>query len=298
MMTGLAILVDGLVYAAWLFIVAIGLTLIFGVMKVLNVAHGGLYAFGAYSAATAIGLYFDRGWPVAGGFIAMIAAALAVGLLIGLALERLLLKHFYDKDEILTALVTYAAFLILEDLLLLIWGAQGLFVPQPYRAAGLVMIGPLPVSVYDLMLIALAALLAFGAWYCIRRTRFGRMLLAVLYDREAAAAFGVNVTKVYVWTFLIGSMLGALGGAVTAPRISVSAGIGVEVIVIAFAVIAIGGMSSIGGALVGALIVGFARAFAVHFAPQLDLFVVYAVMTIVLVLRPHGLFGSAVARKI
>jgi branched-chain amino acid transport system permease protein len=267
-------------------------------MKVLNVAHGGLYAFGAYSSATAIGLYFDRGWPVAGGFLAMIAAALAVGLLIGLVLERLLLKHFYDKDEILTALVTFAAFLILEDLLLLIWGAQGLFVPQPYRAAGLVMIGPLPVSVYDLMLIALAALLAFGAWYCIRKTRFGRMLLAVLYDREAAAAFGVNVTRVYVWTFLIGSMLGALGGAVTAPRISVSAGIGVEVIVIAFAVIAIGGMSSIGGALVGALIVGFARAFAVHFAPQLDLFVVYAVMTVVLVLRPHGLFGSVAARKI
>jgi len=219
MTTALAILVDGLVYAAWLFIVAIGLTLIFGVMKVLNVAHGGLYAFGAYSAATAIGLYFDRGWPVAGGFIAMIAAAIAVGFVIGLVLERLLLKNFYDKDEILTALVTYAAFLILEDLLLLIWGAQGLFVPQPYRAAGIVMIGTLPVSVYDLMLVALAALLAFGSWYCIRRTKFGRMLLAVLFDREAAAAFGVNVTKVYVTTFLVGSILGALGGAVTAPRI-------------------------------------------------------------------------------
>jgi branched-chain amino acid transport system permease protein len=298
MMTALAILVDGLVYAAWLFIVAIGLALIFGVMKVLNVAHGGFYAFGAYSAATAIGLYFDRGLPVAGGFLAIILAAVAVGLVLGLVLERLLLQRFYAKDEIITALVTYAAFLVLEDLLLLIWGAQGLFVPQPYRAAGIVMVGPLPVSVYDLMLVALAALLAFGAWYTIKRTRFGRMLMAVLYDRETAAAFGVNVTKVYVITFLIGSILGAVGGAVTAPRISVSAGIGVEVIVIAFAVIAIGGMSSIGGALTGALIVGFARALAVHFAPTLDLFVVYAVMTVVLVLRPQGLFGSAAARKI
>lgn len=298
MTTALAILVDGLVYAAWLFIVAIGLALIFGVMKVLNVAHGGLYAFGAYSAATAIGLYFDRGWPAAGGFLAMILAAVAVGLVIGLILDRLLLQRFYHKDEIIGALVTYAAFLILEDLLLLIWGPQGLFVPQPYRAAGIVMIGPLPVSVYDLMLVALAALLAFGAWYCINRTKFGRMLMAVLYDRETAAAFGVNVTRIYVITFVIGSILGAVGGAVTAPRISVSAGIGVEVIVIAFAVIAIGGMSSIGGALAGALIVGFARALAVHFAPTLDLFVVYAVMTVVLVLRPHGLFGSATARKI
>ncbi|HWM47470.1 MAG TPA: branched-chain amino acid ABC transporter permease [Xanthobacteraceae bacterium] len=297
-MTALAILIDGLVYAAWLFIVAIGLTLIFGVMKVLNVAHGGLYAFGAYSAATAIGLYFNHDWPAAGGFLAMVLAALAVGAIIGLVLERALLQRFYDKDEILTALVTYAAFLILEDLLLLIWGPQGLFVPQPYRAAGIINIGLLPVSVYDLMLIALAGLLAVGAWYAIRRTRFGRMLMAILYDRETAAAFGVNVTRVYVATFLIGSMLGALGGAVTAPRISVSAGIGVEVIVIAFAVIAIGGMSSIGGALVGALIVGFARTIAVHFAPSLDLFVVYGVMTIVLVLRPYGLFGAAVARKV
>ena len=297
-MTAVAILLDGLVYAAWLFIVAIGLTLIFGVMRVLNVAHGGLYAFGAYSAATAIGVYFDRGWPLAGGIVFMALAALAVGFVIGLVLERVLLKRFYDKDEIITALVTYAAFLILEDLLLLIWGPQGMFVPQPYREMGVVTIGAFPVAVYDLMLVGLAALLAVGTWYCINKTRFGRMLIAVLYDREAAAAFGVNVTKVYVITFLIGSMLGALGGAVAAPRMSLSAGIGVEVIVTAFAVIAIGGMSSIVGALAGALIVGFARAFAVHFAPTLDLFVVYMVMTIVLVLRPHGLCGSAVARRI
>jgi branched-chain amino acid transport system permease protein len=258
-MTALAILMDGLVYAAWLFIVAIGLTLIFGVMRVLNVAHGGLYAFGAYSAATAIGVYFDRGWPLAGGLLLMAVAALAVGFVIGFILERVLLKKFYDKDEIITALVTYAAFLILEDLLLLIWGAQGMFVPQPYRAMGVVNIGGFPVAVYDLMLIGLAALLAVATWYCIHKTKFGRMLIAVLYDRETAA---------------------------------------VAVIVTAFAVIAIGGMSSIGGALAGSLIVGFARAFAVHFAPTLDLFVVYVVMAIVLVVRPYGLLGSPVARRI
>ena len=228
----------------------------------------------------------------------MILAALAIGLVVGFILERVLLQRFRDKDEIITALVTYAAFLILEDVLRMVWGSQGLLVPQPYRAVGMVTIGGLPVGVYDLMLVALAALLAIGVWYCVHRIRFGRMLIAVLYDREAAAAFGVNVTKVYVVTFLIGSMLGALGGGVTAPRISVTPDIGVEIIVIAFAVIAIGGMSSIGGALVGALIVGFARALTVHLAPGFDLFIVYAVMTAVLVFRPHGLWGSAVARKI
>jgi branched-chain amino acid transport system permease protein len=120
----------------------------------------------------------------------------------------------------------------------------------------------------------------------------------VIFDRETAAAFGINVTLVYTITFLIGAALGALGGAVMAPKISVTLGIGVEVIVLAFAVVAIGGMGSIEGALVGALIVGICRAAAVHLVPQIELFVIYAVMALVLVFRPHGLFTRAQPRKI
>ena len=135
------------------------------------------------------------------------------------------------------------------------------------------------------------------AYWALKFTRYGRLLTVVIFDRETAAAFGINVTLVYTVTFIIGAMLGALGGAVMAPKISVTLGIGVEVIVLAFAVVAIGGMGSIEGALIGALIVGICRAAAVHLVPQLELFVIYAVMALVLVFRPYGLFTRAAAAE-
>jgi branched-chain amino acid transport system permease protein len=298
MLVAFAILVDGLVYASWLFIVAIGLSLIFGVMKILNVAHGAFYAFGAYGAATLVGLYFDAGLPVAGGFAAMLAAALAIGAILGLILERGLLRRVYGQDEVIVVLVTYAAFLILEDVLRLIWGADAYFAYQPYLALGNVQIGGMIISNYDLGLIALAALTAALAWWGLNRTRYGRLLTAVIYDREISTALGINVTAVFTITFVLGAMLGAFGGAFTAPKISVTPGLGVEVIVIAFAVVAIGGMGSVPGALIGALIVGLSRAAAVHLLPQIELFVVYAVMALVLAVRPEGLFSRVQARKI
>ena len=165
-------------------------------------------------------------------------------------------------------------------------------------AAGSFDVGDLPLSVYDIGLVGLAGACWRSAHWALKFTRFGRLLTAVIYDRETAAAFGVNVSMIYTVTFLIGAMLGALGGAVTAPKISVTPGIGVEVIVLAFAVVAIGGMGSIEGALVGALIVGVCRAAAVHLVPQFELFVIYAVMALVLVFRPYGLFSRAQPRKI
>ena len=297
-MTFQFILMDGLVYAAYLFIVAVGLSLIFGVMKILNVAHGGAYAFGAYAAATAVGLYFDRGLPLAGGFFAMVLAALAVGAVIGVILERLVLKLFYDRDEIIMVLVTYASFLILEDLLIVFWGTGSLLAYQPMLAAGNAEIGGLFVSLYDVGLIAAALVIALIMHVGINHSRVGRLLTAVIHDREMAAAMGIDVTRMFVATFALGSALGALGGALMAPKISVTLGIGVEVIVLAFAVVAIGGMGSIKGAIVGAVIVGFARALSVHLLPEIEMFVIYGVMALVLAFRPHGLFVRAQPRKI
>ncbi len=298
MLTASAILTDGLVYAAYLFIVAIGLTLIFGVMKILNVTHGSFYAFGAYGAATAVGLYANGDWPPVLGFLTMIALAMAIGLVMGLVLERGLLRLVYGKDEVVIVLVTYATFLILEDVIVLIWGPQSYAAYQPMVAAGSIEIGDLILSVYDILLVAIAIFLAVLAYWSLKYTRYGRLLTTVIYDRETAAAFGINVTLVYTVTFVIGAMLGALGGAVMAPKIAVTLGIGVEVIVLAFAVVAIGGMGSIEGALIGALIVGVCRAAAVHLVPQLELFVIYGVMALVLVVRPYGLFVRAQPRKI
>ena len=298
MLTTFAIVTDGLVYAAYLFIVAIGLTLIFGVMKILNVAHGSFYTFGAYGAATAVGIYFDRGLPDAGGFLLMILLAMALGLVIGLVLERGIMRFVYGKDEVVMVLVTYAVFLILEDVVILIWGARSYSAYQPLLSAGNIEVGNLILSNYDLGLIVFAALLAVASYAALKFTRYGMLLTAVIFDRETAAAFGINVTVVYTVTFVIGAMLGALGGAIMAPKIAVTLGIGVEVIVLAFAVVAIGGMGSIEGALVGALIVGICRAAAVHLVPQIELFVIYGVMALVLVVRPYGLFVRAQPRKI
>jgi branched-chain amino acid transport system permease protein len=141
-------------------------------------------------------------------------------------------------------------------------------------------------------------LLALAANFALKHTRYGRLLTVVIYDREVAAAFGINVKVVYTITFVLGAMLGALGGAVMAPKIAVTLGIGVEVIVLAFAVVIIGGLGSVEGALIGALIVGLCRAAAVHLMPQLELFVIYAVMALVLVFRPYGLVTRQQPRKI
>jgi branched-chain amino acid transport system permease protein len=297
-LTAFAILTDGLVYAAYLFLVAVGLTLIFGVMKILNVTHGSFYAFGAYGAATAVGIYVNGNLPDALGFLLMIVIAMAIGLALGLILERGILRFVYGKDEVVIVLVTYAVFLMLEDGIALIWGRESYAAWQPMVAAGSIEIGDLVLSNYDIALVAIAAVVAAGGYWALKYTRYGRLLTVVIFDRETAAAFGINVTLVYTITFVIGAMLGALGGAVMAPKISVTLGIGVEVIVLAFAVVVTGGLGSIEGALIGALIVGICRAAAVHLVPQIELFVIYAVMALVLVFRPYGLFTQVQPRKI
>ena len=298
MLTAFAILTDGLVYAAYLFVVAIGLSLIFGVMKILNVTHGSFYAFGAYGAAIAVGAYFNQDYPAAGGFLLMGVVAIVVGLVLGLLIERGLLRIVYGRDEVVVVLVTYSAFLILEDVIRLLWGTKSYALYQPLGIAGNVAVGGLVLSGYDIGLVVFAIVLASVASYALRHTRYGRLLTVVIFDRELAAAFGINVQVMYTVTFVLGAILGALGGAVMAPKIAVTLGIGVEVIVLAFAVVIIGGLGSIEGALIGALIVGICRAAAVHLVPQLELFVIYAVMALVLVFRPYGLFTRAQPRKI
>lgn len=298
MLTSVAIVFDGLVYASWLFMVSVGLTLIYGVMKILNIAHGSLYALGAYAAAYLVGVYLGGSHPPLFSYLVLLAAAVAVGAFFGVLIERGILRLMYGRDEVLMVLVTYAVFLVLEDAVKLIFGVDPYFASQPYGLLGTVDVLGLPYPVYDVGLIALALLTGACAWWGLNRTRRGKLLTAVIHDREMSIAFGINVTAVFLVTFIIGSMLGALGGAFTAPKISVVPGIGVEVIVLAFAVVVIGGLGSIGGAMIGALIVGLARAAAVHLLPQAELFVIYGVMSLVLAFRPHGLFARPATRKI
>ena len=298
MLSFVAILVDGIVYASWLFVIGIGLTLIYGVMNILNVAHGSFYALGAYSAAWLIGQYFLLDYPAAASYLLILVAAVAIGVIFGFIIERGLLRFMYDRDEVVLVLVTYAVFLILEDVMKLTWGVESYMPYQPRYLLGNISIMGLPFVVYDLCLVLLALVVGISVWLGLNRTRPGKLLIAEIYDRELALTVGINVGRIFTITFVIGSVLGALGGGFTAPLISVSPGIGIEIIVLAFAVVVIGGLGSIAGAAVGALIVGLGRAAAVHLLPQAELFVVFGVMTLVLLIRPHGLFGRAVLRKI
>jgi branched-chain amino acid transport system permease protein len=294
----LAILVDGIIYSSWLFIIAVGLTLIYGVMKILNVAHGSLYALGAYAAVSLGGYWIAHGYPPMGSYAMLVLAAIVVGLVAGPLIERGLLRLVYGKEEVVLVLVTYATFLILEDLTKLAFGVDPMSIPEPYGLLGSIEMGELVYPTYSLVLVLVSIVVGVGLWLILSRTRQGKVLQAVIHDREMAGAMGINVGRVYLITFTVGVMLGALGGALTAPTISVQPGIAAEVIVLAFAVVVIGGLGSLGGAALGALIVGLVRAWAVHKFPEVELFSVYAVMALVLIMRPKGLFAAAETRKI
>ena len=294
----LTIGIDALTYASWLFIVSLGLTLVFGVLKILNMAHGSIYALGAYAAASTVALFASWGWSPASSLVAMLFAAAAVAAVVGPLLERTLLARFYGRDEVLLLLVTYALFLILEDATKLIWGVNPYYVSEPYSLLGNIEIGKLVFVGYDLALIGLAAVCGLAVWLGLNRTVAGKVVLAVIHNPEMSASMGVNISVVYSVAFTIGVFLAALGGAFTAPMISVQPGVSVSVIIVSFAVVIIGGLGSIEGAAIGALVVGLARAVAVHVMPEIELFSIYLVMAAVLVFRPEGLFQSVKARVI
>ncbi len=294
----LAVVVDGVIYASWLFMIAVGLTLIYGVMKILNIAHGSLYALGAYGAASLAGYWLSQGYAPFGSYAALLAAAALVGLIIGPLIERGLLRFMYGRDEIILLLVTYAVFLILEDAIKLIWGVDPYIISEPYGLLGIVEFANLVYPTYSFMLIVVSLAVGVLLAWVLHRTRHGKLLAAVIHDREVSQAMGVNVRRYYLATFTAGAILAALGGALTAPTVSVVPGMGVEVIVLAFAVVVIGGLGSLPGAALGALIVGLLRAAAVHYAPALELFSIYLVMALVLAFRPQGLFAGEQVRTI
>ena len=298
MEAALTILLDGLQFSSYLFIVSAGLTIIFGVMKILNVAHGSFYAWGAYTAAFFIGKFSDMGLPDALGFLIIVAASIVVGVILGFIIEQGILKHMYERDEVLIVLATFGLFLVLEDIILIAFGTDPYFAYQPMALLDSVELGGITRDVYGMTLIGVAAVVAVGCWWLLNKTKWGTLLKAVIFDREMGISMGINVPLVYTLTFIGGAILGGLGGAYIAPTISVAPGLGTEVIVLSFAVVVVGGMGSIAGAAIGSLIIGILRAIAVHELPQVELFVVFAVMAIVLVFRPEGLFAPAKPRKI
>ncbi|MEW6255766.1 MAG: branched-chain amino acid ABC transporter permease [Pseudomonadota bacterium] len=290
---------DGVAYASLVFLVAVGLTFIFGVLGVLNIAHGSFYALGAYSAVSA-GIWLTKaGFNPWLTFPALFVAAIVIGAVLGGLMEKLLLQRIYDKEQVLQILVTFAIFMILENVQRLIWGVQPYFMSEPLQLLGNVSLFGISYTAYQtLFLPALAVIVLLGLRYFLRHTAAGAQILAVTEDREAASAIGIDAQKVYFVTFIAGATLAALGGALAAPTTSIMPGMGAEMIVLSFAVAATAGLGQIEGAAVAALMIGLGRSLAVYLAPEFEVLVPYILMVGVLIFRPSGLFGAPQLRKI
>jgi branched-chain amino acid transport system permease protein len=274
---------NGLQYGLLLFLVAAGLTLIFGIMGVINLAHGSFYMIGAYLA-----------WSLASQFNSLLAAivvgvVLSVGL--GLLLERLLIRHFYHRDHLYQVLLTYGLILIFEQLRSIIWGddVQGVKVPELFNYS-IPLTDTLSYPVYRLVISAACILIALGMHWLIRHTRLGMMIRAGAHNREMTEAMGINIRLLFALVFALGTALAAFAGMLAAPVSSVYPNMGSQVLIICFVVVVIGGIGSVKGALVAALLIGLADTFGQVYLPELAGMVVYLLMAAVLIFRPEGLF--------
>jgi branched-chain amino acid transport system permease protein len=284
--------IGGVFHAAGLFLVAAGLQLVFGVQKILNLACGSFYALGAYVGVSAVSWALGVGVPAPLFLVVLILSGLALAVL-GPPVERLL-RTVSERDESFQLLLTFALVLMFEDVIRFVWG------PAPHQLAGAVYlvygqlrVGTLTIPVYNLVVIAAAALIAGLMGWLLTRTRFGRIVRAVAENRRMAEALGVDLARISSRVFTLGVALGTVGGALVIPATAAVNEMGIELIVEAFAVVVIGGLGSMRGAFAGALIVGVLKAVTIATWPELELLAIYLIVVAVLVLRPAGLGARA-----
>ncbi len=279
---------SGLIIGMLLFLVAVGLTLIFGVLKVVNFSHGAFYMFGAYFALTAFQLTDSF-------TVALIAASLGTAL-IGLVFERVFMSRVYGRDVLMQLLVCYAFVLIFDDVVRMIWGPEfkSMGMPAAFQVMPLFIAGGV-VPPYYLLLISVALVAAVILGLGLSRTRLGKVIRAAAHNPGMVSALGINTGLIYGGVFALGGMLAGLAGALAAPVRSLTPGMGFSVLIESFIVTVIGGMGSILGALIGALLIGMIRSFGSLGFPLFTEGLMYLFMVIVLVSKPTGLFGKEVA---
>jgi branched-chain amino acid transport system permease protein len=275
---------NGVAFGMLLFLLAAGLSLIFGVMRVLNLAHGSFYLLGSYVALTVS--------RATGSFIlALLAGSLVVAAL-GVLIERVLLSAV-RHDELGQVLLTFGLLLVGSDVALLIWGGTPEFVPRPAPLTEAWHLAGFAFPSYRLLLIVVGLLVAAGLWFLLERTLLGAMLRAAVDDMDMARALGVRAGVVYTTVFGLGAFLAGLGGVLGGPITGASPGIDLEILVLAFVVVIIGGLGSLGGTLAASLVVGLVDTFGKVLVPELALFTLFGLMALVLAFRPQGLAGSA-----
>ncbi len=275
----------GLSRTTILFIVSSGLSLVLGVLRIPNLAHGSLYMIGAfltYSVAVQLGAGF---WP------AIVLAPLLVALL-SLVVERVIFRRLYDREHLMMLLFTFALTLVYNDLVKILWGSDYRSLNVPAMLQGAFSVFGLPFPRYNLFLLLLGPLVAFGLWFLTNRTRIGRIARAAAVDREMVAAMGINVAQIFAAVFVIGCFLAGLGGALVAPTQNITQGMDHAIIIEAFLIVIIGGLGNIWGALLGALIFGLTNAIGILVWPQFAIVFPYVAVVAILLVRPRGLLKS------
>ena len=277
-------LLNGVQYGLLLFLVASGLTLIFGIMGIINLAHGAFYMLGAYLAWWLSG--------VTGSLVAAVLLALPLAALVGYVIEAVLVRTLYRRDHLDQVLLTYGLILIFNEGQRMLWGndVHGVAVPAAL-AWSVKLTETLSYPVYRLVLSGVCALLAVAMYVVITRTRFGMWVRAGASNRDMVAALGINVKLLFGAVFAVGAALAGLAGAISTPITSVAPGMGDAILIICFVVVVIGGVGSIKGAFLGAILIGLADTFGKVFVPDYASFTVYGVMAAVLLWKPKGLFA-------
>ena len=275
-----------------LFIIASGLTLIFGVLRIVNFAHGAFFMVGAYVCYTVV----SQMESASAFWLGVVASAVVLALL-ALVVERLLLRHLYRRDHLMQLLFTFALVLLLGDVVKMIWGTDQHSVSYPAGLDGAVNLGITSYPSYLLFLCAVGPVIALSLWLLLERSPFGRLIKAATEDREMLSALGINVPLVYTLVFVGGSALAGIGGALAAPRAAVTPGMDTTLIVECFIIVIIGGLGSLWGSFIGALILGFLITFGSVLFPEWELVLTYVLMLGILLWRPWGLLSPEAKRQ-
>jgi branched-subunit amino acid ABC-type transport system permease component len=274
---------NGLAYGALLFLLAVGLTLIFGMLDVVNLAHGSFYMLGAYAGLVMI--------SATGSFwLALLAAPLAVGL-VGMGIERVCLRPLYRRPPLDQVLLTFGFIYLFEDLIKAIFGGKIRSIPAPALFASSVTVGDFTYPSYRLFVIAFGLTVAVALWLLLERTRLGSIIRAGVYDAEMTAGLGINIHRVFTGVFAVGAALAGLSGVIAGPIQSAFPAMGVGILIPALIVVVVGGLGSLKGSLAGSLIIGQAETFGKAWLPEVAMLIIYVVMALVVLLRPQGLFG-------
>ncbi len=280
---------NALYFAALLFLTSLGLNIILGVMGILNLAHGSLYAIGAFIGAWTI-IQIAAQAPPAFIYVSLLSGFILAGI-VGWLMEKTLIRAMYKRTLEYQLLLTFGALLLLEDVIKMVWGGQAYYASAPFDLFGNVSIMGKVYPTYFLFVMVVTLVCGLLIWLFMSRTKLGIMLRAISLDREMATGLGLNIGRLSTLAFVLGSALAGLAGALVVPTTPALLGIGMEPLILAFIVVVVGGLGSLKGALVGALIVGFTRSFGIATIPEIEMPVLFLIAGIILVAKPQGLFG-------